>query len=279
MRRVLRALRKSVPRPPRPVLHRAFVALPATLLMALVAACIDPKRSAIPGADRVGGLRLFTPGGPPQHLVLLLSGDGGWSRGLDGIAAGLGIDGALVAGIDSRVWLSHLRREPGSCLAAGRELADLGRELAQRHGLIVPPVLIGHSAGATLAVIALAQAPRGSFRGALTLAFCPELDLPLPVCPSAAVRSSGTHHGQRLRAAGALPAPWIDLHGLADAECPAGPAREFAAQVPNAQFLPLPGVGHTYGAAGRWWPQFRAAFSALVRTDPAPAVAARAPLP
>ncbi|MBV9697854.1 MAG: virulence factor family protein, partial [Gammaproteobacteria bacterium] len=140
---------------------------------------------------------------------------------------------------------------------------------------------VGHSAGATLAVVALAQAPRGSFRGALTLAFCPELDLTLPVCPSAAVRSSTDpqHRGQRLRAAGALPAPWIDLHGLQDSECPAAPARAFAAQVPNAQFLPLPGVGHTFGSPRSWWPQFRAGFTALVRPDPVPAVAARGPLP
>ncbi|MBV9696489.1 MAG: virulence factor, partial [Gammaproteobacteria bacterium] len=110
--------------------------------------CAGATRPAFPGADRLGGLHVFTPGRPPQHLVLLLSGDGGWSRGLESIASGLEVDGALVAGIDTRVWFAHLRRDTGRCVDAGRELGDLGRELAQRYGLIVPPVLVGHSAGA-----------------------------------------------------------------------------------------------------------------------------------
>src|SRR5215831_787076 len=45
---------------------------------------------------------LYRPQGPPQHLALLLSGDGGWSSGLGAIAERLSQGGTLVAGINVR---------------------------------------------------------------------------------------------------------------------------------------------------------------------------------
>ena len=45
-----------------------------------------------------------------------------------------------------------------------------------------PPVLAGFGAGATLAYGALAQAPSGSFAGAISLGFCPEIEASHPLC-------------------------------------------------------------------------------------------------
>jgi acetyl esterase/lipase len=50
-------------------------------------------------------------------------------------------------------------------------------------------VLIGHSAGATLAYVALAQARPRTFAGALTLSFCTELDLTRPLCAAPPLRN------------------------------------------------------------------------------------------
>jgi type IV secretory pathway VirJ component len=215
-------------------------------------------------------VRLYGAGGARTRLALLLSGDGGWSAQLGSIAAGLAASGAVVAGVDVRDLLADYRRDPGSCVAPGEELAALGSFLVKRYRVSrSAPLLIGHSAGATIAYVALAQSAPGTFAGALTLSFCAELDLAAPLCPASALPSEPRPAGGRLRPASALPGLWIALHGLDDEVCPAADAREFVAAVPGAQFVGLPGITHTYRHPRRWWPQFAAAYAHLAGT-PAP---------
>ena len=228
-------------------------------------------------------LRIFRPQSRAQHLVLLLSGDGGWGAPLPEIAARLSAAGALVAGIDVRDLLERYEHDAHGCASPGEDLEQLARYLQQRYALPgAAPVLIGHSAGATLAYLALARSAPGTFTGALTLSFCADLDLVKPLCsapPSGFLRRSD---GIRLLpAAAALPAPWFALHGLDDSECPAHEAREFAGMIPGAHFIALPGITHRYHHMGRWWPVFDQAWRQLVAAAPgaaAPDVAASAAL-
>jgi type IV secretory pathway VirJ component len=77
---------------------------------------------------------------------------------MDAVASGLAARGSLVAGIDTREWLAALKRSGAPCVAPGAELADLGHYLRERYPVRAQtPVLIGHSAGASLAYVALAQ--------------------------------------------------------------------------------------------------------------------------
>jgi len=209
-------------------------------------------------------LRIYRPQDPPRHIALLLSGDGGWGAPLEAIAAGLAARGALVAGIDTREWLAALNRSGSPCIAPGAQLADLGHYLEERYAAAAPaPVLIGHSAGASLAYVALAQGKPGDFAGALTLSFCTEMDLKRPLCPAAALRGTPRSAGVRLLPGGVLPAPWIALHGLDDEECPAPEAREFVGAVPGSRFVALPGVGHAYRDSRRWWEAFLSSYDTL----------------
>jgi type IV secretory pathway VirJ component len=219
-------------------------------------------------------VRIYPPHPPVQHLALLLSGDGGWGSPLDAIASRLSDQGTLVAGIDVRDLFSSYARDPQSCVSPGAELAGLAHHLAQRHALPnAPPVLIGHSAGATLAYVALAQSPTGTFAGALTLSFCADLDLPKPLCAAPGLRSLPRTSGVRLLPSPtALPAPWSALHGLDDTVCPAAEAREFVGGLPGARFIGLPGITHSYHHLNRWWPAFEAAWRQLAA--PAPGVSA-----
>jgi type IV secretory pathway VirJ component len=172
---------------------------------------------------------------------------------VEGIASGLAARGFLVAGVDSREWLAVLRQSPSACISPGGELADLGHYVQEHYRVSsAAPVLVGHSAGATLAYVAVAGGRPGQFAGLLTLSFCADLDLTRPVCRAAAFRATPRADGVRLTPAGALPAPWIALHGLEDRECPASKGRDFAHGVPGRRFVPLPGVTHAYRDAGRW---------------------------
>jgi type IV secretory pathway VirJ component len=60
-----------------------------------------------------------------------------------------------------------------------------------------------------------------------------------------------------------LKVDWIALHGATDRVCPTAPARTFAAQIPGAQFIELPKVGHGYSTAADWTPQFLEAYDRL----------------
>ncbi len=217
-------------------------------------------------------LRIYRPQGPPQHLALLLSGDGGWGAPLEAIAAGLAVRGSLVAGIDTRDWLAVLNRSGSPCIDPGAELAELGHYLKERYAVAPQaPILIGHSAGASLAYVALAQGRPADFAGALTLSFCTDLDLSRPLCPAAALHGAPRAGGVRLLPAGALHGPWIALHGLDDQECPAAEGRQFARGVPGSRFVALPGVGHSYRDPRAWWGAFLSSYDTLAAgTGPAP---------
>jgi type IV secretory pathway VirJ component len=215
-------------------------------------------------------VRVYRPPPPIGHLVLLLSGDGGWGSPLDAIATRLSAQSTLVAGIDVRDLFSSYLRDPRSCVSPGADLADLAHYLQQRYALAeTPAVLVGHSAGASLAYIALAESHSGEFTGALTLSFCADLDLSKPLCAAPGLRSVPRPGGVRLLPApSALPAPWAALHGLDDTVCPAAEAREFVAGLPGAHFIGLPGITHTYRHLNRWWPAFEASWYQLA--PPAP---------
>jgi type IV secretory pathway VirJ component len=217
-------------------------------------------------------LHIYRAQGEGQRLALLLSGDRGWSSMLGSIAQRLTLGGTLVAGIDSRALLASLSHDPASCVSPGADLAELSAYLRTRYQLpSAPAVLIGHSAGASLAFVALAQSSAGTFSGALTLSFCDELDLEKPLCRTQALHYRARAGGVRLLPAGPLPAPWIALHGLDDTECPAAEARAFAAATPGARFVGLPDLTHSYHHMNRWWGPFEAAYRELAAMPAAPA--------
>jgi len=58
------------------------------------------------------------------------------------------------------------------------------------------------------------------------------------------------------------------LHGLDDTVCPAAQAREFVGGVPDARFIGVPGMTHSYHHLNRWWPAFEAAWRQLTGMNP-----------
>ncbi len=240
----------------------------ASLLCSWLCACTDMDRTGPSEWLSYGSfheLRIYRPQPPVQHLALLLSGDGGWGAPLPEIARRLSAEGTLVAGIDVHDLFARFERDSQPCVSPGEDLRNLALYLQQRYALAdVPPVLIGHSAGATLAYIALAQSPVASYAGVLTLSFCPDLDLRKPVCAGPGVRYL-PHSGsvRLLPSSAALPATWIALHGLDDTVCPAAEARAFVAELPGAHFIGLPGITHSYHHLKRWWPAFESAWRQL----------------
>jgi type IV secretory pathway VirJ component len=225
---------------------------------------------------RFGTVVLYRRTEHPSHVALFVSGDGGWNLGVVGMAQELASMDALVVGIDIRHYFAALARASQACSYPAADFEALSQYIQKRLGFAqyTPPVLVGYSSGATLVYATLAQAPPNTFRGAISLGFCPDLPLSRPLC-----RGSGLESKPRAKGKGynflptALSAPWIALQGTADETCFADSTQAFVSQVKGGEIILLPKVGHGFGVTRRWVPQFRDAFARIVSSPVADRVA------
>jgi type IV secretory pathway VirJ component len=234
---------------------------------------------------RFGDIALYRQRDRPSHVVLFVSGDGGWNLGVVGMAREVAGMDAAVAGIDIRRYKAALERAPEACGYPAADFEALGQWLERRLGypMYVAPILAGYSSGATLVYATLVQAPPNTFRGAMSLGFCPELALHRPLCQEHAlrwVRQRGTGRGPTADRVAFLPvdstpAPWVVFQGEADSTCFADSAAAFVRHIRGAELVRLPKVGHGFGVRSRWIPQFRDALAHLTAAPTAvPAVTA-----
>ena len=239
-------------------------------------------RAAAPAAEvipygRFGNVTIYRPATPARDVVLFLSGDGGWNLGVVSMAGRLVDKGAVVAGIDIRHYLGQLESAADKCVSPAVDLENLSHYLQAKLGIqhYVQPTLVGYSSGATLVYATLAEAPEGLFKGALSIGFCPDLDLKKPVCKGSGIEaaarrnSKGVLQGVDFLAAKHLSGRWISLQGALDQVCPAPLTQKFIASVPGAEIVNLPHVGHGYAVEKNWLPQYEAAYSSLVSERPA----------
>jgi type IV secretory pathway VirJ component len=224
---------------------------------------------------RFHDVHVYKPKSEIRHFAMFLSGDGGWGDGLAEIAQSLAAQGTLVAGIDTADLFEELEKDGGKCVFPVGDLENLSHFVQAYYKVptYFTPILIGHSAGASFAYAAIAQAPPGTFTGALSLSFCADLDLHKPLCKAGSLDYTPRADGEGVRlvpTSKALPAPWIALHGSEDEVCSIDEARMFVAKIPDARFEELPGITHNYGDMSSWMPQFDAAYATLVAREPHP---------
>jgi type IV secretory pathway VirJ component len=219
---------------------------------------------------RFGNLVLYHPQRGLSQVVLFVSGDGGWNRGVRRMAKELAGMGALVVGIDIRRYLGALESAKGPCSYPAADFESLSQWVQQKLSFssYLSPTLVGYSSGASLIYATLAQSPPGTFLSGLSLGFNAELSVKRRLCRGTGLISSvqARSRGQRFAPSGSIPAPWIVLQGAIDSSASPGQAREFVGRIRGARIVLLPGVGHGFGVTSRWLPQFRAAFSQLART-------------
>lgn len=231
---------------------------------------------------RFGPVVLYRHRGDPSRVVLLVSGDGGWNLGVVGMARDIAGMDALVVGIDIRRYLTGLARSHERCSYPAADFEALSQWLQRRLNFprYIPPILMGYSSGATLVYATLVQAPPGTFAGAISLGFCPDLSVKRTFCGGSGLASSPGLRGRGIRFAPAahLAAPWIVLQGAADSTCGLAQTAAFVRRTPGAKVVVLPSVGHGFGVPARWFPQLRDALTRLDRASlstlstPAPAV-------
>ncbi len=220
---------------------------------------------------RFGDVHIYRDTPHPKQVVLFVSGDGGWNLGVVDMARSLADLNAMVAGIDITRYLERLESDQEACSYPAADFEGLSQFLQKHFDFpdYVAPVLVGYSSGATLVYATLAQAPPNTFRGGISLGFCPDLPLSKPLCLGSGLKykRGAKGKGYDFLPAAKLTTPWIAFQGDIDQVCDAQAAARFVAQTGGAEIVKLPRVGHGFSVPRNWMPQFRQSFSKLAVAD------------
>jgi type IV secretory pathway VirJ component len=228
--------------------------LTALLLMSAIAASAAAATSAAAAPvhlshGRFKDLAVYAPAGNPTSFVLFLSGDEGWNSAADTLAAQLAQQGAMVVGIDLKKFEDELNADGGQCVFPDGDLENLSHFVqAYFHSATyLAPMLVGVSSGGTMAYAMLAQAPKDTFASALSLGFCPHLNLSKPLCKGSGLefaRGAGSagSAGANLLPINHLGNPWVILRDGKNSACPVAVTRDFVSQVHGAAMAVLPSL-------------------------------------
>jgi type IV secretory pathway VirJ component len=241
-------------------------------LCLLLAIIVFPETSCLAEEStftfrRFGTVTLYRQKPHPARVVLFVSGDGGWNKGVVDMARQLtGLD-ALVAGIDIVHYLRQLAASNEACSYPAADFENLSHFLQKKldYQTYVQPVLIGYSSGATLVYATLAQAPAGTFLGAISLGFCPDLAVNKRFCSGSGLSMEKGPNGKGIifLPCTHLKDPWIALQGRVDQVCDPLVTERFAGRVAQGEIVMLPKVGHGFSMPANWMPQLRIALLKL----------------
>ncbi len=239
----------------------AGAATPGTPAAPAVAAAPTPKAAhaapAPPPAaavehqtyGRFGQVSIYRHGSQPAGIVVLVSDDEGWDGRADEMARDLESVNTLVIGLDLPYYERRSERLTQDCSYPAGDFEMLSKLVQKKLDLptYTPPIVAGIGSGATLAYGALAQAPSGTFAGAISLGFCPRLEEAHPLCTGRGLVSKALPGGEsfRLEPIASVDQPWLLVPPLPapgeTAQCgdPTTP-EAFAAKVKGAVVIAPP---------------------------------------
>jgi type IV secretory pathway VirJ component len=259
-----------------------FVLCVAPLLLAAAPRETVEETKSLPG---FGDVIVYRPRdlASARGVVLFISGDGGWKLGVVDMARRLD-DRMIVAGLSMPAWQKRVEAHAGSCWYPAGELETAAQALEKIYRLprYVRPILVGYSSGATVVYGALAQAPPTTFRGAVSLGFCPDLEVKRKFCGTKDWRPGWDEKKKQIW----LPEDpnmsegeggadkWIALQGLIDQVCAPPQTVAFVGKVPHAKVVSLEKVGHGFSVPARWGAAFDRSVAEMLETqsvlDPIP---------
>ncbi len=210
---------------------------------------------------RFGTVTIYKTDPHPSRVVLFVSGDGGWNKGVVDMARELATMDVLVVGIDITHYLRELSSSREHCSYPASDFEALSKYIQQKFAFpnSVQPLLVGYSSGATLVYATLVQSPPNTFSGAVSMGFCPDLPLQKPFCRGYGLEWNPGPRGKgySFLPAKHLPSPWTAFQGTIDQVCDAALVEKYVKQVAAGKILLLPKVGHGFSVPRNWLPQFR----------------------
>ena len=216
-----------------------------------------------------GKVVIYHPENIPDSFVLFVSGDGGWNKAVNDMASKIVKQGALVAGIDIKHYFKKIKSLKSRCYYPAGDFEEMSMSIQKKYKFnqYLKPILVGYSSGATLAYGVLAQAPANTFKGVISIGFCPDLEIDRPLCNGTGLASHILKPGQAfyLEPCMELTAPFIALNGLADQVCSFDATKKYMQDIPMSEIVSLPNVGHGFAVTRNWMPQFITAYSKVMK--------------
>jgi type IV secretory pathway VirJ component len=211
---------------------------------------------------------------------LFISGDGGWNLGVVDMARTLASLDALVVGVDIVHYVRELGKSNEKCSYPAADFELLSKFVQKKFNYkdYITPILVGYSSGATLAYATIVQAPPTTFKGAISLGFCPDLPLTKPLCKGSGLlwKTGPKGKGYSFLPAAHLEVPWVALQGTIDQVCNPDETKSYVSQVKGCQIIILPKVGHGFAVPKNWLPQFKQAFLHIAKLPSAQPAAPKA---
>jgi type IV secretory pathway VirJ component len=221
---------------------------------------------------RFGDVLLYRPDGAVEQFVLWLDGEHGPREELPPMIAALVDQNAMVARIDTPALLENLAADDAGCVFPSGDLENLAHYIQGYAHLpaYYTPLLVGDGAGAALAYAMIAQAPSGTFGGALSVGFLPELPLSKALCRGEQLRIAPRGRELQLEPSKVLGASWIALQGARDRTTPPETVRRFVDGVAGARLEIVPDVDNTFRGSLDWLPQYLTAYASLASASGSP---------
>lgn len=218
----------------------------ALLVPALSRAQAQPL--AAPSATTVShgqfdNVLLLRPAGTVQQFVMIFtSGDAPVPSDRQ-LADTMVARGAMVALVPLDPFYRRLMADSqvSKCVYAGGSVDNFARhfQAQDRMQTYIEPILVGTGAAAAFPYVLLTQSPADNFTGALSVGFCPRMNLPMPLCTANEFKTrTAADKGIEFEPAKRLVAPW-------SATPPANPAACTATSVaatPAAFVKAVPGA-------------------------------------
>jgi type IV secretory pathway VirJ component len=215
-----------------------------------------------------GKVAIYHPEKVPDAFVLFISGDGGWNKEVVAMANNIVNQGAMVAGINIVHYFKSIKTLKSLCYYPAGDLEEISLTIQKKYKFAqyLKPILVGYSSGATLAYGVLAQSPANTFKGAISLGFCPDMEVDRPLCKGNGLTSHILKTGQSyyLESCPTLTAPFIALNGMIDQVCAYSDTKTFMESIPMSELINLPNVGHGFSVTRNWLPQFVTAYQKVV---------------
>ena len=215
-----------------------------------------------------GKIAIYQPTTIPESFVIFISGDGGWNTGVVNMANQVLAKGALVAGIDIRHYFKSIKPVKASCYYPAGDFEEMSLTIQKKYKFsqYLKPILIGYSSGATLAYGILSQAPANTFKGAISIGFCPDIEIDKPLCKGAGLNSHilKAGHSFYLEPFMQLTAPFIAMNGTIDQICNFDDTKKYVESMPMSELIALPNVGHGFSVTKNWLPQFLSVYQKVL---------------
>lgn len=222
---------------------------------------------SMPGFDEV---HVYAPAKQPKSVAILISGDAGWKYGVLNFAGHFAKKDHLIIGVDILKYLKNLRNKSDDCYNITADFITLATNIEKKYHLpnYQTPILMGYSSGATLVYALLAQARPNTFKGGISLGFCPDIRLSKPFC-----HLNGLEEEIAAKGKGFVLEPdlklgnrWIVLHGKLDKICNYNQTLNFIKKTSDAALITLDSVGHGFSEPAKFMPQWDKVYQSLLDT-------------